>query len=213
MQDVDRTPITFTELLDLPGVEEELTLRSNFGFCAFHGGNLERRTDIIAKEAAERSGASYYGVVQPRGTRRHLPSKFVSPEESERLASFIDHCDVVVAMHGYGLRGRWIDLLFGGQNRELATHMAHHVRRTAPQYRCIDDLDEIPAQLRGVHPDNPANLPRLGGVQIELPPRIRGLTPMAMFWPSHDYKTERFPHIEWLIEGLAEGALAWSATG
>lgn len=213
MQNVDRTPITFTELLDLPGVEEEVTLRSTFGFCAFHGGNLERRTEIIAREAAERSGASYYGVVQPRGTRRHLPSKLVSPEESERLSSFIDHCDVVVAMHGYGLRGRWIDLLFGGQNRELAAHMAHHVRRTAPQYRCIDDMEDIPARLRGIHPDNPANLPRLGGVQIELPPRIRGLTPMAMFWPSHDYKTDRFPHIEWLIEGLAEGALAWSAAG
>lgn len=211
MQDVDRAPITFTELLSLPGVEEELTIRSTFGFCAFHGGNLERRTDIIAREAAERSGASYYGVVQPKGTRRHIPSKFVAPSESTRLAEFIDHCDVVVAMHGYGMRGRWIDLLFGGRNRELASHMAHHVRHAAPSYRCIDDLDEIPTRLRGVHPDNPANLPRFGGVQIELPPRIRGLTPMAMFWPSHDYKTDRFPHIEWLIEGLAEGALAWSA--
>jgi len=210
VQDVDRTPITFTDLLALPGVEEELTLRSTFGFCAFHGGNLERRTDIIAREAAERSGASYYGVIQPRGTRRHIPSKLVAPSESDQLSSFIDHCDVVVAIHGYGLRGRWIDLLFGGQNRPLAQHMAHHVRRTAPQYRSVDDLEEIPARLRGVHPDNPANLPRLGGVQIELPPRIRGLTPMAMFWPSFDYKTERFPHIEWLIEGLAEGAIAWS---
>jgi len=211
VQDVDRSPISFTDLLALPGVEEELTLRSTFGFCAFHGGNLERRTDIIAREAAERSGASYYGVAQPRGTRRHIPSKLVAPSESERLASFIEHCDVVVAMHGYGLRGRWIDLLFGGKNRPLAEHMARHVRNAAPQYRCIDDLDEIPQRLRGVHPDNPANLPRSGGVQIELPPRIRGLTPMAMFWPSHDFRTERFPHIEWLIEGLAEGALAWTA--
>lgn len=194
-------------------MEEQLTLRSNFGFCAFHGGNLERRTDIIAEEAAKRSGASYYGVLQPRGTRRHIPSKFVSPSESQQLATFIDHCDVVVAIHGYGLRGRWIDLLFGGQNRELAAHMADHVRRSAPAYRCVDDIEAIPPRLRGVHPDNPANLPRQGGVQIELPPRIRGLTPMAMYWPAHDHRTERFPHIEWLIEGLAEGALAWSAAG
>ena len=35
-------------------------------------------------------------------------------ELSPQLASFLDHCDVVVAIHGYGLRGRWIDLLFGG---------------------------------------------------------------------------------------------------
>ena len=209
MQHVDREPITFAELLDLPGVEEELTLRSTFGFCAFHGGNLERRTEIIAREAAERAGASYYGVIQPKGIRRHIPSKFVSPDHSVRLASFIEHCDVVIAIHGYGLRGRWIDLLFGGGNRALAAHMAHHVRHSATPYRCVDDLDEIPSRLRGIHPDNPANLPRFGGVQIELPPRIRGLTPMALYWPGHDYETQPFPHIEWLIEGLAEGALAW----
>lgn len=210
MQAVDREPITFAELLELPGVVEELELRSRFGFCAFHGGNLERRTERIAAQAAERSGASYYGVLQPRGTRRHIPSKFVTPDQSSQLASFLDHCDVVVAIHGYGLRGRWIDLLFGGQNRELAKHMAHFVRHTAPSYRCVDELDDIPPRLRGVHPDNPANQPRFGGVQIELPPRIRGLTPMAAYWPGHDWRAEPFPHIEWLIEGLAEGALAWA---
>lgn len=211
MQAVDRTPISFGQLLELPGVEEELVLRSTFGFCAFHGGNLERRTDLIARDAAERSGASFYGVTQPKGTRRHIPSKFVSPEESEHLDAFIEHCEVVVAIHGYGQKGRWIDLLFGGQNRTLAQHMAANVRRAAPMYRCVDELDDIPPALRGVHRDNPANLPRGGGVQIELPPRIRGLTPMALYWPSHDYRTERFPHLEWLVEGLAEGALSWEA--
>jgi len=209
VQAVDRTPISFGQLLELPGVEEELILRSTFGFCAFHGGNPERRTELVAREAAERAGASFYGVMQPKGTRRHIPSKFVSPEESSQLAAFIDHCEVVVAIHGYGKQGRWIDLLFGGQNRPLANHMASHVARAAPMYRCVSELDDIPASLRGVHPDNPANLPRGGGVQIELPPRIRGLTPMALYWPSHDYRTDRFPHLEWLIEGLAEGALSW----
>lgn len=209
MQHVDREPITFADLLQLPGVREELTLRSTFGFCAFHGGNLERRTELVARRAAERSGASYYGVIQPRGIRRHIPSKLVSPNESTTLARFIDHCDVVVAIHGYGLRGRWIDLLFGGGNRDLASHMAHHVGHSAPSYRCVADLDDIPKRLRGVHPDNPANLPRGGGVQIELPPRIRGLTPMALYWPGHQAREEPFPHLEWLIEGLVEGALAW----
>lgn len=209
MQHVDRAPIRFAELLDLPGVVEEVELRSRFGFCAFHGGNLERRTELVARTAAERAGASYYGVVQPKGTRRHIPSKLVSPAESERLAAFIDHCDVVVAIHGYGLRGRWIDLLFGGRNRELASHLAHHVSHAAPSYRCVDELDRIPQRLRGVHPDNPANLPRLGGVQIELPPRIRGLTPMALHWPGHDPWTEPFPHVELLIEGLVTGARTW----
>ena len=34
---------------------------------AYHGGGLEAMTDVIAREAAERSGASYYGVVHPPG--------------------------------------------------------------------------------------------------------------------------------------------------
>lgn len=209
MQEVDRKPITFGELLGRPGVVEHLELRGRFGFCAFHGGNLERLTDQIGSVAAERSGASFYGVVQPKGMRQHIPSKLVSPSESDKLSAFIEHCDVVVALHGYGIRGRWIDLLFGGGNRDLAGHMAHHVRRSIPSYRCVDDLEQIPARLRGVHPDNPANLTRSGGVQIELPPRVRGLSPLALYWPSHDHRTNRFPHTERLIEGLAAGAAAW----
>lgn len=211
MQPVSRNGIEFAELLAMPGVDEHLELRSRFGFMAFHGGNLERRTDIIAREAAQRSGASYYGVIQPKGTREHIPSKLVSPDASERLQSFIDHCDVAVAIHGYGLRGRWIDLLLGGGNRDLAAHMAHHIGRNLPQYRAVHDLDQIPTQLRGVHPANPVNLLRGGGVQIELPPRVRGLTPMALHWPSHDHRTQRFPHMEDLIEGLAAGARIWSS--
>lgn len=211
MQEVSREPISFGELLDQPGVEEVLELRSSFGFMAFHGGNLERRTEIIAAEAAERSGASFYGVIQPKGMRQHVPSKLVSPDESPKLKEFVAHCDVAVAIHGYGIRGRWIDLLFGGGNRELAAHVAHHVRRSTPAYRSIDDLDQIPARLRGVHPNNPVNLLRGGGVQIELPPRIRGLTPLVLHWPSHDYREERFPHMEHLIQGLAASATTWEA--
>ncbi len=148
-------------------------------------------------------------MIQPHGMRRHIPSKYVDPAQSPNLERVLDHCDVVVAIHGYGLRGRWIDLLFGGRNRPLAEHMAHHVRRSLPSYRAIDDLDEIPARLRGVHPDNPVNRPRFGGVQIELPPRVRGLSPLALYWPAYDHRTQTFPHIERLIEGLAAGALAW----
>jgi phage replication-related protein YjqB (UPF0714/DUF867 family) len=33
----------------------------------------------------------------------------------------------------------------------------------------IDDLEAIPTPLRGVHRNNPVNLPADGGVQLELP--------------------------------------------
>ncbi len=209
MQEVTKGPITFSELLALPGVIETVDLRSRFGFCAFHGGNLERLTDQIASEAAARSGSSFYGVMQPRGTRQHIPSAKVSPDESPKLKEFLEHCDVVVAIHGYGLKGRWIDLLVGGQNRDLARHVSWHLRREIPSYRVIDDLEAIPKRLRGVHPDNPANLPRHGGIQIELPPRVRGLTPMVFRWPGFDHHTHRFPHVLQLVEGLAAAADSW----
>ena len=43
----------------------------------------------------------------------------------------------------------------------------------------LDDLETIPTDLRGLHASNPVNVVRKGGVQLELPPRIRGLTPHA----------------------------------
>jgi phage replication-related protein YjqB (UPF0714/DUF867 family) len=126
---------------------------------------------------------------------------------STRFQSFIDHCGVVVTVHGYGRRGYFTSLLCGGGNRRLATHVARHVRRAVPAYRTIDDLEAIPAGLRGVHPRNPCNLTRWGGVQLELPPRVRGLSPLSRHWPTGN--GERFPHVDQLIDGLAAAARSW----
>ena len=40
---------------------------------AYHGGWLEKTTDVIAAEVAERTGASCYTVIQPEGMERHIP--------------------------------------------------------------------------------------------------------------------------------------------
>ena len=193
--------IVFAELLAHPGVEEVCELRSPFGLMAFHGGNLEVGTDVIAERAAALGGASLYAVRQPADLRWHIPSTAVQPSESEALARFLDHVHVVVAVHGYGREGFWTTLLLGGRNRPLASHLAGALRAAIePQgYDVIDALDDIPAQLRGVHRANPVNLPRDAGVQLELPPRIRGTTPLS--------KPE---HTEALVEGLAEGVRTWT---
>jgi phage replication-related protein YjqB (UPF0714/DUF867 family) len=209
VQDVDRTPITFAELLAQPGVVEVLDLRGRLGFCAFHGGNLERVTEQIASEAAARSGSSFYGVIQPRGMRHHIPSTLVDPAQSPRLAAFVDHCQFVIAVHGYGLQGHFASLLCGGGNRQLASHVARHVRDALPAYDTIDDIERIPRTLRGLHPDNPCNLTPGGGMQLELPPRVRGLTPLVLHWPSHDHTSRRFPHVNHLIDGLIAAAVSW----
>jgi phage replication-related protein YjqB (UPF0714/DUF867 family) len=193
--------IVFAELLAHPGVEEVCELRSTFGLMAFHGGNLEVGTDVIAERVAALAGASLYAVRQPSDLRWHIPSTAVQPSESAALARFLDHVQVVVAVHGYGREGFWTTLLLGGRNRSLATHLAGALRAAIePQgYDVIDALDDIPAPLRGVHRANPVNLPRDAGVQLELPPRIRGTTPLS--------KPE---HTEALVEGLAEGVRSYA---
>ncbi len=199
------TPTPFRELLDTRGVHEVCELRSEIGFMAYHGGSLEEMTDVIARRAAEASGASYYGVLQPPDLNWHIPSHKVSPDESPTLRSFIDHVKVVITIHGFGRDGMWTTLLLGGQNRELADHVATHLRPLLPAYTVETKLRKMPRELRGMHEKNPVNLPPERGVQIELPPRIRGKSPMWKDWNSGDM----VPHTRSLIEGLANAAKAW----
>ena len=63
----------------------------------------------------------------------------------------------------------------------------------------MTELDDIPRELRGLHPANPVNLPRHGGVQLELPPRVRGLGPKWAHWSS----PEPVPPMAALIDALA----------
>ena len=193
------------DLLDHPGVEEVLEMRGRFGFMAFHGGSLEERTDLVARTAAERSGASYYGVHQPTGLRQHVPSHRFTGDQSQSLAEFLDHVDVVITVHGYGRRGLFTTMLLGGGNRDLAAHVAPHLRRALPAYLVEDDIEQIPKELRGLHPKNPVNAPRNGGVQLELPPRVRGTSPLWWDWEG----PHPTPHTAALIDGLVNAATTW----
>lgn len=195
----------FAALLARPGVEEVSALRGRVGFMAYHGGALEVMTDVIARRAAEQSGSSCYCVIQPSGMRDHLASTKVRPDESNRLAEFIDHVDIVITVHGYGRRGLFTSLLLGGANRGFARHVGASLRATLPAYDIRTDIDSIPAPLRGLHPANPVNLPRDGGVQIELPPRVRGASPLWWDWEGPGL----VPHTEALIDGLAHAATTW----
>jgi phage replication-related protein YjqB (UPF0714/DUF867 family) len=197
----------FAALLADPNCEEECVLRSPFGFMAFHGGNLERMTDEIGRTAAERSGASFYAVVQRAPLREHLPSIEVQPDQSALLASFVLHVDVVIALHGYGRNDLWTSLLLGGQNRGLASSLASKLRVALPDFDHVDVMENIPTDLAGQHPLNPVNLPRQQGVQLELPPRVRGLTPHSAVMDRVDGR------IGWtnnLIDTLVDVATEWS---
>ncbi|MFT5269120.1 MAG: phage replication-related protein YjqB (UPF0714/DUF867 family) [Acidimicrobiales bacterium] len=199
----------FGELLAQPNVTEVCELRSaRLGFMAYHGGQLEKVTDVIASSAAQASNCSYYGVLQTdEDSVVHLPSATVAPAESLKLAAFLSHVDVVVTIHGYGRKRLWHALLLGGRNRELAEHVGLYLRRRLPDYDIIDDPGDLPRELAGMHPSNPVNLPRSQGVQIELPATVRW-NRKGRHWS--DLGTHgRAPQVQALIDGLAEAATAW----
>jgi phage replication-related protein YjqB (UPF0714/DUF867 family) len=195
----------FARLLSHPGVRQQVELRSSFGFLAFHGGSLERFTDDIAEAAAREAGASYYGVIQPAEFRWHIPSNRVDPAVSPELAAFLEHVRVAVAIHGFGRADLFTSLLLGGSNRSLARHVGDHLRSRLGHYDIVDDLERVPSDLRGLHPDNPVNRPPEGGVQLELPPRVRGMGP---YW--HGWRAPTNPHRSALVAALAAAATTWS---
>ena len=204
--------LSFGELLSQPHVHEVCELRSPaLGFMAYHGGQLEKVTDVIASEAAEAADCSYYGVLQSdEDAVVHLPSKTVGPAGSPQLGAFLDHVDAVVTVHGYGRKRLWHALLLGGQNRDLAHHVGRHLRRRLPDYDIIDNPTDLPIALAGMHPSNPVNLPPSKGVQIELPATVRW-NRKGRHW-SDLGPQGRAPQVQALINGLAEAARSWIAT-
>ncbi len=184
------------ELLALPGVKEECVLRSPVGFMALHGGSQDRGTHEIASQAAERVGASYYAIVQPSGLRAHLPSRRHDPDHSEHLKAFLQHVAIAISVHGFGrdsfelrvdasegvviepygpaLRGNQTGplraIILGGGNAELLDVARELFHDRLAGYRIADERVRL-----GFHPDNPVNLPSEHGVQVELPPGLRGI--------------------------------------
>jgi phage replication-related protein YjqB (UPF0714/DUF867 family) len=196
------------ELLALPGVTEECVLRSAVGFMALHGGSQDRGTDQIARRAAEHAGASYYAIVQPAGLRVHLTSRRHNPEQSALLRAFLQHVDIAISVHGFGRDSfaLWIDperglvvepygpatrgnqrgplrgIIVGGGNAELLEAARRLLHDRFAGFHVADERVRL-----GFHPDNPVNLPSGRGIQVELPPGLRGIGDFGeLFAPSQD---------------------------
>ncbi len=200
------------ELLAVPGVTEECILRpdSKVGIMALHGGSQDRGTHHIARLTAEQSGSSIYAIIQPADIRIHLTSRLHEPVHSPALQGFLDHVEIAVSVHGFGRDGFafWLDpalgparviqpygppvrgtqtgpltgIIVGGGNAELTA------RARAIFHDRIDGYHVADERLRlGFHPQNPVNLPRQHGVQVELPPGLRGIGPYGdRLVPDHD---------------------------
>jgi phage replication-related protein YjqB (UPF0714/DUF867 family) len=194
-----RTDGTFEEFLAHPEVDERCELDGTVGVMAFHAG-LEEGTGEIATEVAARSSASLYVAEQPAGLQWHVSSHRVVAEASERLAAFFDHVEVVVALHGYGRPHLTRSILLGGRAREVARTVAVPLIRRMHGYEVLHRIEEIPRALRGMHETNPVNVTERGGVQVELPPRLRMQLPD---WARHLAPLQQRQRAL-LVDGLVE---------
>jgi phage replication-related protein YjqB (UPF0714/DUF867 family) len=192
--------VDLRELLAQPGVEEECAIRSAVGFMALHGGSQDRGTDLIARRAAERAGASLYAIVQPPRSRVHLTSHRHEPDHSPRFRAFLDHISIAISVHGFGrdLFALWLDpgrgpvvepygpatrgnqtgpltgIIVGGRNAELLAFARQLLHDRFAGYHVADERVRL-----GFHAQNPVNLPPAHGVQVELPPGLRGIGPFG----------------------------------
>jgi len=199
----------FRDNLARDGVCEVLHVRGPIGIMAFHGGALERVTDIIAAETARFTESSYYAVLHPDASL-HVPSTFFDPAHSDKLSAFVDHVDVAIAIHGYGRHDNMFRVLLGGTNRAFAAHIGTHLDQALPKYEIVTDLAAIPRELAGQHPDNPVNRVRDKGVQIEVPAALR--------W-HYDHKqwsdspgVGRAPQVDVFIEALSRAVDRWPSS-
>jgi phage replication-related protein YjqB (UPF0714/DUF867 family) len=171
-------------------------LRSRVGVMALHGGSQDRGTDFIARRVAEESGSSLYAIIQPRDVRVHLTSRLHDPRQSVHLRQFLGHVAIAISVHGFGRDGFsfWIDpdrglmidpygpalrgrqrgplrgIILGGRNPDLLDSARDLFAGRPPGYHVADERVRL-----GFHPDNPVNLPSAAGVQVELPPGLRGI--------------------------------------
>ena len=176
------TKTAFGRALTEPGVVEHAELRGRFGFMAFHGGELERRTDLIATAAAEASGASSYVVTHPPPephTSRRRTSDAGSPSCSTSSSTTSPSSSPSTATGATACSRRCSSV---AAIETSPTTLGRQLAPALPDYQVVTDLPAIPRELRGLHPTNPVNVPPGGGVQLELPPRVRGLGPRWADW-------------------------------
>lgn len=192
-----RTDGTFEEFLAHPDVVERAEIAGPVGIMAFHAG-LEEGTGGIAEEVAAASGASLYVAEQPEDLQWHVSSHRVTATASETLATFLGHVRVVIAVHGFGRPHLMRSVLLGGRHRGVAEVVGVELAKRLHRYEVLHQLDEIPKALRGQHESNPVNVVPGGGVQLELPPRLRSRLPE---WARHLAPDQR-EHRAALVDGL-----------
>ncbi|MET7614787.1 poly-gamma-glutamate hydrolase family protein [Streptomyces seoulensis] len=168
-----------------------LHLAGPIGLLALHGG-VEGGTAELATEVAARTGATLLTFTQPEGPPTHIPSTRIGP--CTPLTTFLTHTTLTISLHGHNRRSMPRTIYVGGSHRPAARILATAL--SVLPFTPITTLSAIPHPLRGLHPDNPVNQTRYGGVQLELPVQARTTHPV----PTHPEVPPRE-----VVEGIVAG--------
>ena len=200
----------FAELLAAPGVEEIVELRGPFGFMAYHGGALEaidRRDRRRAAAEAARCVATTASASPTAcgGTSRRRSIRPGRVRRARVRSSTTSTSSITI--HGFGRRGLFGSLLLGGGNRALAEHVGAHAPARAPGLRHRHRPRAHPPDLRGLHPDNPVNLPPGAGCRSSC---RRGSVARARCGGTGRARAST-PHTRALVDALVDTAahMAW----
>lgn len=175
-QEPGRGLSTFARLLEDPAVDETFAPGAGpVAIFAPHGGGIEPGTEEIARALAAACGAGLYVLAGRRGSGNralHVASTGMPPRVSAKLDAALAACRVALAVHGHGLP---VDAVFvsGQASRAVAAVAAALRPALGARYAVIDEVARIPPGLRAVSPGNFVNRPAGGGVQLELPRRLR----------------------------------------
>ncbi|WP_330235954.1 poly-gamma-glutamate hydrolase family protein [Streptomyces sp. NBC_00566] len=182
-----------TERVRIEGTDflTTLTLGAPIGLLALHGG-VEGGTAELATEVAARTGATLLTFTQPTGPPAHIPS--IRMSACAPLRTFLSHATLTISLHGHNRGATPRTIYVGGSNRPAARVLAAALADSA--FTPVTSLADIPPPLRGLHPENPVNQTRLGGVQLELPVLAR---------TTHPAPTAPEVPPEEVVEGIVAG--------
>jgi len=145
---------------------------------AYHA-KTEEGTGDVAEDISKNSNASLYVFEGKR-----VPSTKITPTNSEDLNRMVQEKRTAVSMHAYHKQGNYEkqgkkydykDTVFvSGQNSELAKKIATELEDSlGHEYHIETNPDYIPAHLKGMSKHNIANKFKEGGVQVEMPRKLR----------------------------------------
>ena len=179
--------IRFTDAEPGDRIREYACVRGPVAVFALHGGGIEPGTEQVARYLAENTDATVYIFSGRRGSanrKLRIPSYRSLRKGSRLLAEVLARVRVAISIHGHGRPTP--DIYLGGSNDRLIERTHDLLEAHLPKYRVVSDPSSMERAYRANDSRNIVNVPRFGGVQLELPASLRQ-SMKTRGWHRHEH--------------------------